>query len=95
MARPKRAGTRSTSRDGHTARIRSRSTVVMWIPGYNIDTWFGDINVDSSGNVAMAVNRSSPNELIGRLQDLPAGDGPRGHHASGRGDADEHNAGAG
>ena len=47
-------------------------------PGYNIDTWFGDINVDSSGNVAMAVNRSSPNELIGvyrtfRLETDPAG----------------------
>jgi hypothetical protein len=34
-------------------------------PGHNIDTWFGDINVDSDGNIAMAINRSSPDELIG------------------------------
>ncbi len=47
-------------------------------PGYNIDTWFGDINVDAEGNMAMAVNRSSPSELIGvyrtfRLETDPPG----------------------
>jgi hypothetical protein len=48
-------------------------------PGYNIDTWFGDINVDSGGNIAMAFNRSSPDELIGvyrtyRLLNDPPGE---------------------
>jgi hypothetical protein len=47
-------------------------------PGFNIDTWFGDVNVDADGNMAIAVNRSSPNEPIGvyrtfRLVTDPAG----------------------
>jgi hypothetical protein len=47
-------------------------------PGYNIDTWFGDVNVDAQGNMAIAVNRSSPNEFIGvyrtfRLETDPPG----------------------
>jgi hypothetical protein len=47
-------------------------------PGYNIDTWFGDVNVDAEGNMAIAVNRSSPDELIGvyrtfRLETDPPG----------------------
>ncbi|TAH34415.1 MAG: hypothetical protein EYC70_15855 [Planctomycetota bacterium] len=33
-------------------------------PGSNIDTWFGSISADSAGNIALAYNRSSPNELI-------------------------------
>ncbi len=33
--------------------------------GNNVDTWFGDINVDASGNMAIAFNRSSPNEYVG------------------------------
>jgi hypothetical protein len=34
-------------------------------PGFNIDTWFGDISVDSQGNIAIAYNRSSPSEPVG------------------------------
>jgi len=47
-------------------------------PGFNIDTWFGDVNVDAGGNLAIAVNRSSPDEKVGvyrtfRLATDPAG----------------------
>ncbi|TAH34330.1 MAG: hypothetical protein EYC70_15395 [Planctomycetota bacterium] len=33
-------------------------------PGFNIDTWHADINVDTGGNVVLAYSRSSPSELI-------------------------------
>lgn len=33
-------------------------------PGSNIDAWHADVNVDATGNMAIAYNRSSPNELI-------------------------------
>ncbi|RMH04900.1 MAG: hypothetical protein D6702_01960 [Planctomycetota bacterium] len=46
--------------------------------GYNVDSWFGDVNVDANGNMAIAFNRSSPNEYIGvyrtfRMAGDPAG----------------------
>lgn len=46
--------------------------------GSNIDAWFGDINADAQGNMAVAFNRSSPNERVGvyrtfRVTTDPAG----------------------
>ncbi len=46
--------------------------------GNNVDSWFGDINVDNSGNMAIAFNRSSSSEYIGvyrtfRMTTDPAG----------------------
>ena len=46
--------------------------------GYNVDTWFGDINVDAVGNMAIAFNRSSSSEYVGiyrsfRMASDPAG----------------------
>ncbi len=46
--------------------------------GNNVDTWFGDINVDANGNMAIAFNRSSSAEYVGvyrsfRLAGDPAG----------------------
>jgi hypothetical protein len=34
-------------------------------PGSGIYTWFGDINVDAAGNMAIAYNRSSTSEYVG------------------------------
>jgi hypothetical protein len=34
-------------------------------PGSGIYTWFGDINVDAAGNMAIAYNRSSSSEYVG------------------------------
>ncbi|HEX9792983.1 MAG TPA: hypothetical protein VGC54_03290 [Planctomycetota bacterium] len=46
--------------------------------GLNFDSWFGDVNVDAAGNMAIAYNGSSPSHYIGvfrtqRLAGDPAG----------------------
>ncbi len=46
--------------------------------GFNVDTWYGDVNVDAQGDMAIAFNRSSPNEYVGvyrtyRIPTDPAG----------------------
>ena len=33
--------------------------------GTNVDSWFADVNVDANGNMALAFNRSSPNQYVG------------------------------
>ncbi|HEX9794589.1 MAG TPA: hypothetical protein VGC54_11455 [Planctomycetota bacterium] len=33
--------------------------------GTNVDSWFGDVNVDAAGNMTISYNRSSPSQFIG------------------------------